>query len=253
MSKLSFDRLRNANQQRADIWNAGAKWDAADRITELCGEQGELGEALIAFFLYTKFTRHTGKMADISKKLKRIEGGMVGGDPSQKDALMSAMKKEAGDAQITLDLFCMEMGIDLGQVTAEKFNETSKKHGLPVSILCNFDADGLPIENELLMPDSRDIGFPVAGTNGRWFIDSRYLDEPALLRTHGLNIFQLSVAGGLTMIDIAANVMGLDGEFIFSGQAEEIVERLCFARCAYAGCPSRKQRITGGPCAVCYE
>jgi NTP pyrophosphatase (non-canonical NTP hydrolase) len=132
VTNLTFTQLREANEKRCKAWHAtkGQEWDVADRITEATGEMGELADALTNFVLMTKFTGHVGAVANIAKKLRRIECGMIGNDPSQAEELRKQLEMEMGDAAICLDLLAIELDINLGGVIIEKFNKTSIKVGL---------------------------------------------------------------------------------------------------------------------------
>lgn len=131
---LNFKTLRVANKLRAEAWHGdpadSEPWTTADRITELSGEAGELAEAIVDCVLALRFQGHVGAIANIAKKLRRIECGMRGNDPSQLPDLHKAMEDEFGDAVICLDLLAMQLDIDLGACTRNKFNKTSDKVGL---------------------------------------------------------------------------------------------------------------------------
>lgn len=106
---LTFDKLRTINAARCKEWNGDTPWSAADKVVEFIGEFGEA--------------------CNVIKKLKRIECGMPGTDPADRDALRLQLSDELGDAQICLDLLADEVGIDLGIATLLKFNKTSDKVG----------------------------------------------------------------------------------------------------------------------------
>lgn len=101
---LTFSALRKANASRAIKWHNGEKAELCFRATELAGEVGEICNAV--------------------KKLDRLQKGMKGG----KDT-MENLAEELGDGAICLDLLAMDVGIDLGEAVAKKFNATSEKHG----------------------------------------------------------------------------------------------------------------------------
>ena len=106
---LTFVQLREQNAARAAEWNGDTPWTPADRMTELVGE---LGEA-----------------ANVMKKLKRIECGMVGNKPHEYAELRANLIDELGDVQICLDLLANELHVNLAKATADKFNKTSIKNG----------------------------------------------------------------------------------------------------------------------------
>lgn len=102
-------KLRLANNERAAIWNKGQKLPASFAFMELAGEVGEVCNA--------------------GKKLARLEYGMAG---CSEDT--SNLKEELGDVLICLDLVAKIFNIDLAEVTRDKFNKTSDKHGFSVKL-----------------------------------------------------------------------------------------------------------------------
>lgn len=109
MSDLTFKKLRDVNSERSLEWSKGKRWEASDFFNELNEEIGEICKAL--------------------KRLKRIECGMVGVNPEDKEYWQNNLKEEFGDVQIVLDLWAESLGVDLGEVTKDKFNKISDKHG----------------------------------------------------------------------------------------------------------------------------
>ncbi len=114
---LTFNTLRGANKARLPQFkNAkglpahsepdGSDWSLGDWCTAALGE---LGEA-----------------ANIIKKIKR-------GDLTLEEARLS-LGKEFADTVIYLDILAFRAGIDLGQATMNKFNETSEKVGATVRL-----------------------------------------------------------------------------------------------------------------------
>ena len=104
MISLSFTALRAANVNRQKEWPGNEHADVMFRALEVCGEAGELAEAL--------------------KKYTRAERGIAGST-----ATLADVADEMGDVVISLDLLAGEMGIDLGCAVVEKFNRTSEKYG----------------------------------------------------------------------------------------------------------------------------
>ena len=102
-------QLRSANTERAILWNKGIKLPASFAFMELAGEVGEACNA--------------------GKKLARLEAGMAGGSWE-----VTNLKEEIGDVLICLDLLAKHFNIDLEEVTRDKFNKTSDKHGFPVKL-----------------------------------------------------------------------------------------------------------------------
>lgn len=111
MSKhtLTFAELRQANIERNKQWDPDGKLDTSFRAMELGGEVGEL--------------------LNVVKKLVRERLGISGSRTTQ-----AAFEEEAADVQITLDLLCMDAGIDLEEAVRRKFNATSDKLGLSVKL-----------------------------------------------------------------------------------------------------------------------
>ena len=111
MSNLTFDQLRAANKKRAEFWHGDKPWHLNDWFTAV---MGELGEA-----------------ANVAKKIKRLEDGLIGNAESDtKEALYEKLRLELADVQIYLDLIANHCGIDLGAATVEKYNMTSQKLGV---------------------------------------------------------------------------------------------------------------------------
>lgn len=115
MSRLTFDELRGANAARCRRWHPGwpddEDWTVADWSNAMCGEAGELANAV--------------------KKLRRVETGNPGANDGTVEELIEAIGKEAADVAIYLDLLTAKLGIDLGAAIASKFNEVSDREGFP--------------------------------------------------------------------------------------------------------------------------
>jgi NTP pyrophosphatase (non-canonical NTP hydrolase) len=110
MNQLSFEGLRQANDERAKVWNtSGTPLSVEFAVIELLGEAGELANAM--------------------KKHLRAERGLKGGVPGMGDVV-----DELADVVICCDLLARRIGVDLGQAVVEKFNRTSDKHGFPVKL-----------------------------------------------------------------------------------------------------------------------
>lgn len=86
------------------------EWDASDDIEVL--------------FKTVEFVGEVGEMCNNIKKVKREELGLAGSRCTRED-----LESEFGDVMITLALLADHVGIDLEQVTKEKFNATSEKMG----------------------------------------------------------------------------------------------------------------------------
>ena len=98
MSTLTFGALRQANNTRQMEWPGNAKADVAFRAIEV---------------------------AEAVKKYLRHERGIKGSICAPED-----VADEMADAVIALDLLAAEMGIDLSEAVARKFNRTSVKYGM---------------------------------------------------------------------------------------------------------------------------
>ena len=105
MISLTFGALRQANDTRQMEWPGNDKIDVPFRAIEVAGEFGEVAEAV--------------------KKFLRAERGIKGRAATKED-----VADEMADAVIALDLLAAQMGIDLGDAVARKFNRTSIEYGL---------------------------------------------------------------------------------------------------------------------------
>lgn len=106
--------LRQANTARQMEWPGGEHVDLAFRGLELAGETGEL--------------------CNLLKKAVRLQRG-IKGTCEEREALSKMIEDEAADVLISLDLVCMELGIDLGLAVVSKFNKTSLKHNLQTRLI----------------------------------------------------------------------------------------------------------------------
>ena len=102
---MDLDDLRLANRRRQEEWPGNDKADVAFRALEVAGEAGEVAEAI--------------------KKFLRAERGIRGSTASRED-----VADEIGDLMVSLDLLADQIGIDIGEATARKFNKTSEKYEL---------------------------------------------------------------------------------------------------------------------------
>lgn len=117
---VSFDSLRAANQRRHRAWPGRQRIDIAFRGVELAGEVGEL--------------------CNVLKKIARIQRGIRGSHGRMRNVekaallqeLRAAAREEIADVVISLDLIAMDLGVNLSEVVPEKFDETSRKVGIPV-------------------------------------------------------------------------------------------------------------------------
>ena len=110
---LTFGVVQATSHSRALRWHPGGltEWSTLEWAGALCGEAGEL--------------------ANVAKKIKRIDDGIVGQDPASRDTLVASLSKEAAD--VVLYAFCLAAreSFDLGEAVAAKFNEVSERNGFP--------------------------------------------------------------------------------------------------------------------------
>ncbi len=124
--KGTFTALREANIARQAEWPGGEKVDLAFRGIELTGEIGELEEIVVSLLA---MSTANGRLSNKLKKLVRLDRG-IHGTSEAREALLADIRDEMGDIVVSLDLVAMDLGIDLGRATREKFNKTSVKQGL---------------------------------------------------------------------------------------------------------------------------
>ena len=121
---LTFETLQKANKERAVYWTKGKPGPGlAFNVIELGGEIGELKESL------DKLIEHFLVMQNPIKKTIRQMRDMAGGN-----ADLTAVEDELGDVVICCSLLANALDLDLGEITARKFNKTSDKHGFPVKL-----------------------------------------------------------------------------------------------------------------------
>jgi NTP pyrophosphatase (non-canonical NTP hydrolase) len=110
--KAVFNTLREASVARRVEWTKGETVSLSFRGNELAGE--------------------TGEACNVIKKLERERMGFVG----SRDTVQH-LAEELADVVICADLVAQEVGIDLDQAVADKFNATSEKYGLSVRYVRN--------------------------------------------------------------------------------------------------------------------
>lgn len=114
---LTFNALRGANKARlpqfrnrhGELSHAradGSDWSPAQWLQAIIGELGEY-----------------------ANKRKKFERGDLSAEEFQIEAC-----KELADVVIYLDILAMQLGIDLGQATMDKFNEVSVRVGSTVRL-----------------------------------------------------------------------------------------------------------------------
>ena len=115
MSTLTFQQLRDANIARLPQFK-NSKGEPAHSQPD--GSDWSLGEWMNAVL------GELGEAANIVKKVKR---GDLTLDEARKE-----LAKEFADVQTYLDIAALQAGIDLGEATANKFNEVSRRVGADV-------------------------------------------------------------------------------------------------------------------------
>jgi len=113
MTELTFGALRAANIARIPTFRDkhgrlchnedGSDWSPAQWLQAVVGELGEY--------------------ANVRKKFER-------GDLTEEE-FKAAAASELADVQTYLDILAFRLGIDLGEATATKFNEVSRRVGSP--------------------------------------------------------------------------------------------------------------------------
>jgi NTP pyrophosphatase (non-canonical NTP hydrolase) len=108
MKQLTFNEFRAANVARCMKWHPEGidSWSPSGWLTAVTGELGEL--------------------ASLLKMRNRERDGLVGNKFSPTDKQIA---NELADVFTYLDLLAEVLGVNLGQVAAEKFNEVSMRNG----------------------------------------------------------------------------------------------------------------------------
>ena len=113
MDELTFSKLRNANVKRCeDVFHPLDSWSPSDWATAMAGECGEACNNI--------------------KKLRRLDGAE--NTKHERTRLIYETGKELADLVIYADLLAARLGIDLGHMVANKFNEVSEKRGSEVTL-----------------------------------------------------------------------------------------------------------------------
>jgi NTP pyrophosphatase (non-canonical NTP hydrolase) len=113
---LTFAQVTEANTTRCNRWHPGfphdEAWTGADWSNAVCGEAGE--------------------MANVVKKLRRLETGTTPGpdDPPEAE-LRRMLADEIADVFTYLDLLATFYGVDIQDAIAAKFNRVSERQGFP--------------------------------------------------------------------------------------------------------------------------
>jgi NTP pyrophosphatase (non-canonical NTP hydrolase) len=110
----TFRSISETNHRRAVRWHKGGldEWSALEWAGAMCGEAGEV--------------------ANVCKKLKRLEDGISQKrDKSTGDELIAKLKGKVADVFLYLDLICQRYGIDMRAAIVSKFNLVSEREGFP--------------------------------------------------------------------------------------------------------------------------
>lgn len=122
---LTFHEVSEVNAKRADRWHRGFPhsedgWTGADWSNAVCGEAGEA--------------------ANVVKKLRRIETGLVQAEQGSVDngvytgILLEKLGTEIGDTFMYLDLLAQFYGLDIADCIVRTFNRVSMREGFPEMI-----------------------------------------------------------------------------------------------------------------------
>lgn len=113
MIGLTFAEVTAANVARCKRWHDDEvePWSGADWSNAMCGEAGEV--------------------ANVVKKLRRIELGTRGVMDPPEDFLRSALADEMADVVLYLILLADHYDIDLEAAICSKFNRVSEAQGFP--------------------------------------------------------------------------------------------------------------------------
>lgn len=114
---LTIAQVQAVNIERADRWHSGnfRVWSGLEWAGAMCGEAGEV--------------------ANVCKKLRRLETGTSGNAwserPLQHDALIAALGGECADTFLYLTLVASRYGLNLALAVRDKFNVKSEEMGFP--------------------------------------------------------------------------------------------------------------------------
>lgn len=118
---LSFATLREANRQRLPQFKDAQGRPAHKMADGSDWSPAEWGEAV---------TGELGELANLMKKVRRGDFDM--NDPDTAHKVQVDIAREFADIQTYLDIYAMQMGVDLGEATRMKFNEVSRRVGAQV-------------------------------------------------------------------------------------------------------------------------
>lgn len=161
-NSMTVGRLVAANVERCKRWHPGFpdddEWHAPDWSNAVVGEIGELAEVLEPMLMLTMMTVAGGRLANVCKKIRRVELGFANnGDPDY-DELFAMAETETADIVHYATLIAGRLKFDLERALAVKFNIVSERQGFP---------DRLPVSSErgpMWMPCCRDcMNGPLTG------------------------------------------------------------------------------------------
>lgn len=111
---LTLQELCEANANRQKQWTGGLAIDEVFIALEVVEEAGEVAGAL--------------------KKIVRHDRSIGGNRQADRGVLLQDLKDEIGDAVINLSRLCNAMGLSMDECVRRKFNETSRKQGIDVTL-----------------------------------------------------------------------------------------------------------------------
>ena len=110
MDALTFERLSQINIQRCRKWHDPDDWSPQMWGLAMCGEAGEVANAL--------------------KKLWRYDNGIQqSAESGDRQAHVRAVAMEIGDTLVYLDLLAQRMGLRLEDCVRDTFNRVSIREG----------------------------------------------------------------------------------------------------------------------------
>lgn len=115
--RLTIAEVQAVSVERSNEWHDGdfRQWSGLEWAGAMCGEAGEV--------------------ANVCKKLRRLETGAAGNAwserPLERDALIEALAGECADTFLYLTLVASRYGINLAMAVRDKFNSKSEAMGFP--------------------------------------------------------------------------------------------------------------------------
>lgn len=109
---LTFRLVSNINVRRCDLWHPpGKDWTLLEWAGAMCGEAGEA--------------------ANIAKKVRRAEQGLVGKPEDREVIIRTKLAQEIGDTYLYLDLLATKAGLRIEDCVRMAFNGKSEELGFP--------------------------------------------------------------------------------------------------------------------------